>query len=787
MRTNNKKNKKNTSSKNTVSKKNQTLLTTALTSSLGLALTPSVGAADTIAINNLTSNTNPKDTQYVGVSALNINTDATFDDILNTYKNTFTTQETYNYKLYYINLNEDIQALHPISDTTKKVTDFLTNDADLRFFVASEAPTYKLNAEEIIQPDADPTPATPNIVTIEHSFYISSKKTDANGTGAAVLTQKANDQVIVNNSYFYNNVGNSGGAFYLKGTQRGEQAANIIDNSNSRYTNTFTNSIFEQNHANGNNSAVGSGGAIDSSNKVVVDHSDFINNKANQHGGAIQISERGQAQITNSKFVGNESINGHGGALNILGELSSFNNPTATAIDNSLFEGNRATNANDGKGGAINFDGSNRQDGANGETLLNRNSATISSSTFKDNKSTQGTINVTSYEVSIDNSTFEGNETTKGGAFLSLEGDTSNNNLPTIVNVNDNVTVDNNTENASSDILFRNRNSTVNFTSKSGEDQSITLANGIVSDITSQASNNKVSINDKYTVTVGKVLGGTESGNGLNVELNSGSTLKVLADTTSNVDTLSLSEGATLDLQNGQIETINGGALILSDVNDKDIAPNLKIDAIFNKNPDTNQAQGKADTLNFNRIGLKSQNNQGYTELTKDTKLNISVNEKNLLAEGYDFDVGTDSAYTENVIQGSNYANVDVNLLEKGHQKATDKYVYTITQGLKANNEQSKIGLVKSAALYGLAKAVAEGKSEYTLDSTIDAGGLDKWGAIKISDDPITGYEIKDGTLQNDFTLTQDGLLQLVGNENEGFVVNNGIEFTMSNVSVTGH
>ncbi len=55
MRTNNKKNKKNTSSKNTVSKKNQTLLTTALTSSLGLALTPSVGAADTIAINNLTS------------------------------------------------------------------------------------------------------------------------------------------------------------------------------------------------------------------------------------------------------------------------------------------------------------------------------------------------------------------------------------------------------------------------------------------------------------------------------------------------------------------------------------------------------------------------------------------------------------------------------------------------------------------------------------------------------------------------------------------------------------
>ena len=230
-----------------------------------------------------------------------------------------------------------------------------------------------------------------NKLTIVGSFVLGLVKSSAKG---GFVTEDKHNQIVIKNSYFGGNSGESGGVFFLDGT---DGSNNINLDANNRFENTIENSIFEKNKAIGDGVYDGGGGAIDSSNIVTIKNSEFRENSSYHNGGAVQLSQRGSSTITGSLFEGNESGNANsasdGGAIYLNDADGDLLNRNVT-INNAHFIQNEAV----GKGGAI---------------YVNRNeTVTISNTKFEGNKATNGAaININKGTVLIDeNVTFDDNE-----------------------------------------------------------------------------------------------------------------------------------------------------------------------------------------------------------------------------------------------------------------------------------------------------------------------------------------------------------------------------------------
>ena len=136
----------------------------------------------------------------------------------------------------------------------------------------------------------------------------------SSGGGGAILIRSSGSELVVNNSSFVDNrtedssTDGSGGAILSHGP-----------------LSTIANSSFI------NNQAQFEGGAIDTSNwgRVEISNSSFVDNRA-RSGGAINTANGGQVDITNSTFSGNSAK--YGGALSNSGAVTTITH--VTMLDN---------------------------------------------------------------------------------------------------------------------------------------------------------------------------------------------------------------------------------------------------------------------------------------------------------------------------------------------------------------------------------------------------------------------------------------------------------------------
>ena len=162
-----------------------------------------------------------------------------------------------------------------------------------------------------------------NVVINHCNFTDNTIPNDINWFGGAAIRWFGGSNILVNDSYFNNNLAYYGGAIHIKQTEGF----------------TVTNSRFENNRA-----TVQYGGAIynEESGNFHVDNCNFTNNYATLSGGAIYLYGQ-NGQINGSRFVNNKAegdgTNG-GGAIRWADDDGILNN--------SYFEGNEALN-----GGAL--------------------------------------------------------------------------------------------------------------------------------------------------------------------------------------------------------------------------------------------------------------------------------------------------------------------------------------------------------------------------------------------------------------------------------------------------
>ena len=224
-------------------------------------------------------------------------------------------------------------------------------------------------------------------------------------TGGAIFWNRVYGSEINNCSFMSNSASNSGGAVYYDG---GSNCEIINSNFTNNSAKSYGGGIYENRPYNTNiincsfNSNIAEtqlGGAIYCQYIIIlkIDNSNFTNNVAKQvSGGAVYVYySANNVTIANSRFINNTANNG-GGAIRLL-------NATGT-ISNSTFIGNTAkTNA----GGAIYWD-----------TGANTN-GTIINSNFTNNKaySHGGAIYWASgMKYNIINSNFNNNTAIYGGA-----------------------------------------------------------------------------------------------------------------------------------------------------------------------------------------------------------------------------------------------------------------------------------------------------------------------------------------------------------------------------------
>jgi predicted outer membrane repeat protein len=144
---------------------------------------------------------------------------------------------------------------------------------------------------------------------------------------------------------------------------------------------TVTNSMFSNNHADGD--VYCGGGGIDNTGTAHVSNSIFSGNRAHCEGGG-GILNHGTLIVSNSIFSGNSAAI-YGGGIDNYGEL---------IVSNSTFSGNYS-----GFGGGIN----------------NRHILTVSNSTFSNNSADYGGGIRSNHTLTVSNSTFSRNGAQVGG------------------------------------------------------------------------------------------------------------------------------------------------------------------------------------------------------------------------------------------------------------------------------------------------------------------------------------------------------------------------------------
>ena len=159
--------------------------------------------------------------------------------------------------------------------------------------------------------------------TVRNINFIGNKVT-ADFGGAIYINKKSADVSFINSTFISNSaIAGDGGAIH----------------SDSGSTNIFLiNSLFKNNYANGGKEKR-YGGAVRCKNRLAVDNCTFIDNWAENLGGAIYTDL--VDSIKNSVFISNRAK--EGGAIYV-------NNKCTMSITNSYFNNNKAT---DGRGGAI--------------------------------------------------------------------------------------------------------------------------------------------------------------------------------------------------------------------------------------------------------------------------------------------------------------------------------------------------------------------------------------------------------------------------------------------------
>ena len=148
----------------------------------------------------------------------------------------------------------------------------------------------------------------------------------ANRMGGAIYIAEGSDYCVVNNSYFtgnriINSTGGNGGSISIVGDDATIINSNFTDNSaryggaifagNSSGNTNISNALFERNHA------VQDGGAVHiRGSGVTLNDTRFYNNTADGHGGAIYVGGTGESNVIYySDFKDNEAGD-HGGAIN---------------------------------------------------------------------------------------------------------------------------------------------------------------------------------------------------------------------------------------------------------------------------------------------------------------------------------------------------------------------------------------------------------------------------------------------------------------------------------------
>ncbi len=318
MSTNKKKGKKtNLSSTNIVSKNNKTLLTTALTSSIGLALTPTVNAANSsVSLYNLTDNT-LKNEQPANSFTMTFTEDDTFQKLLESYQSAFNEVDS-DYNLYYIE-NPYSNIISKV-DTSKNIKTFVRNHSDARYFIAKT----KSNAKQITTKQDVST--IPTKLEIENSFILSLGNFQNKSSDTSSFTVKR--------SYFANNAAKttSGGALRIYGNG------------------SVNNSVFEENRSSQGGGAIYYG--YQNTTSANIQNSSFIKNSTseNKYGGALYV-QGSLSEIKNSSFIENASTGGYGGAI-AFGWTHNDTQTVKINISDTIFKKNKAS-----YGGAISVSG----------------------------------------------------------------------------------------------------------------------------------------------------------------------------------------------------------------------------------------------------------------------------------------------------------------------------------------------------------------------------------------------------------------------------------------------
>jgi predicted outer membrane repeat protein len=223
--------------------------------------------------------------------------------------------------------------------------------------------------------------------TINNSTFTDNTATPENGAnatpeGGAIYNDDTGSLTVKNSTFTGNNATGNGGA---------------INNDNSGDTLNVYYSTFNGNTAN-------YGGAIDNDYTLSVTGCNFTNNKATKYGGAI--GNDGTLTVTGSKFTNSTALDG--------GAISSGKILT---VNNSTFNGNKATDSTTGYGGGAIF---------NTGTLTINGISTFTNNTVTNGHGSGGSINnYIGGNLTLNGSTFNGNTASDFGGAIENQGNST--------------------------------------------------------------------------------------------------------------------------------------------------------------------------------------------------------------------------------------------------------------------------------------------------------------------------------------------------------------------------
>ena len=180
-----------------------------------------------------------------------------------------------------------------------------------------------------------------SMATVTENRFINNRA--INNRGGALYVSGSNSISNTGNTFMNNTARGSGGALYLSGASSVVNTGNDFVNNTATYDGgaVYVSSSSTTNSDNSfmNNRAIDDGGAIYVSGNSVNNGNTFINNMANDAGGAIYAS--GSITDTKNTFSSNK-VNNNGGAVYVSGSFRSV------IIDGSNFINNRARNGGGG-------------------------------------------------------------------------------------------------------------------------------------------------------------------------------------------------------------------------------------------------------------------------------------------------------------------------------------------------------------------------------------------------------------------------------------------------------